>query len=241
APHRPGPPRGAGPGARHPALGAAPRRARFGPRRGGDGPLRPAAPRAGRRGDGGAARGARHRAGHGRVPPGPRPRLRSGTGRRHARGGPAGPGRARRLPGGGGAGARMSAASPSPAPASTTPAALELVGVRAAYGRIEVLHGVDLRVPSGCVVALLGPDGARTPTPPLGAGGRLAPTAGGVPPAGRHVNGARPHALARGGVCAFPEGRGVSPSPPVRENLRMVPDGGPPLADVEARAYEQFP
>ncbi len=40
------------------------------------------------------------------------------------------------------------------------PPLLELSGVRAAYGRIEVLHGVDLAVPEGAVVALLGPNGA---------------------------------------------------------------------------------
>jgi len=135
----------------------------------------------------------------------------------------------------------MSAASPSPAPASTTPAALELVGVRAAYGRIEVLHGVDLRVPSGCVVALLGPNGAGKSTTLMVASGQLAPTAGCVHLAGRHVNGASPDALARAGVCTIPEGRGVFPNLTVRENLQMVTYGGPPLADVEARAYEQFP
>ena len=40
-----------------------------------------------------------------------------------------------------------------PAAAEPTPPMLELVGVRAAYGRIEVLHGVDLVVPRGTVVA----------------------------------------------------------------------------------------
>ena len=37
---------------------------------------------------------------------------------------------------------------------------LELVGIRAAYGGIEVLHGVDLAVPRGAVVALFGANGA---------------------------------------------------------------------------------
>ncbi len=35
---------------------------------------------------------------------------------------------------------------------------LELVGVEAGYGSIEVLHGVDLAVPRGALVALLGPE-----------------------------------------------------------------------------------
>ena len=41
---------------------------------------------------------------------------------------------------------------------------LQLAGVRAAYGRIEVLHGVDLVVPRGKVVALLGPNGGGKTT-----------------------------------------------------------------------------
>ena len=39
-------------------------------------------------------------------------------------------------------------------------ALLEVTGLRAGYGRNEVLHGVDLRVPPGAAVALLGSNGA---------------------------------------------------------------------------------
>jgi branched-chain amino acid transport system ATP-binding protein len=60
----------------------------------------------------------------------------------------------------------------------TAPPALELRDIRAAYGRIEVLHGVSLTVPSGCVFALLGGNGAGKSTIHKVASGRLAPTSG---------------------------------------------------------------
>ena len=120
-------------------------------------------------------------------------------------------------------------------------ALLELKGVRAAYGRIEVLHGVDLVVPEGSVVALLGPNGGGKTTTLKVASGQLPATAGCVHLAGRHINGASPDALARLGVCTIPEGRGVFPNLSVKENLRMVTYGGAPLSQVEERAYATFP
>jgi branched-chain amino acid transport system ATP-binding protein len=119
--------------------------------------------------------------------------------------------------------------------------ALELVGVRAAYGRIEVLHGVSLAVPPGTVFALLGPNGAGKSTALKVVSGRLAPTAGCVHIAGTHVSGAKPHKLARAGVCSIPEGRGIFPNLTVRENLRMMAyRGGVGADDIESRAYDRF-
>jgi len=131
------------------------------------------------------------------------------------------------------------AADTAPDPAEAP--VLELIGLRAAYGRIEVLHGVDLVVPRGSVVALLGPNGGGKTTTLKAASGQLTPTAGCVHVGGRHVNGAPPDALARIGVCTIPEGRGVFPNLTVRENLRMVTFAGVPMEEVEERAYGQFP
>mgnify|MGYP001395826909 CR=1 FL=1 len=118
---------------------------------------------------------------------------------------------------------------------------LELRGVRAAYGRIEVLHGVDLIVPRGAVMALLGPNGAGKSTTLKVASGQLSPSTGCVHVGGRHVNGVAPDALARIGVCTIPEGRGIFPNLTVRENLRMATFAGASLAAVEERAYAQLP
>jgi len=122
----------------------------------------------------------------------------------------------------------------------TTPV-LELKGLRAAYGRIEVLHGVDLTVPVGSVVALLGPNGGGKTTTIKVIAGQLPPTAGCVHVAGRHVNGANADALARIGVCTIPEGRGIFPNLTVKENLRMATYGGVDFGEVESVAYDRFP
>jgi len=118
---------------------------------------------------------------------------------------------------------------------------LELANVRAAYGKIEVLHGVDLVVPEGSVVALLGPNGGGKTTTLKVASGQMPATSGCVHLAGRHVNGAAADALARMGVCTIPEGRGIFPNLTVRENLRMVTFAGGSLSDVEDVAYTRFP
>src|SRR5690348_2324788 len=120
-------------------------------------------------------------------------------------------------------------------------AIVELRAVRADYGGIEVLHGVDLAIPAGSVFALLGPNGAgKTTTLNVIAG--LHPCgAGDVLVGARRVNGARAESLARCGLCLVPEGRGVFPNLSVRENLRMATHTGRRVADVEAIAYAHFP
>ena len=123
-----------------------------------------------------------------------------------------------------------------------TAPAIELRDVHAGYGRIEVLHGVSLAVPAGCVYALLGPNGAGKSTTLLTLGGKVTPTTGCVHVAGIHVNGATPEKLARAGACRIPEGRGIFPNLTVAENLRMwtyATNDSP--RDVEAKAYERFP
>jgi branched-chain amino acid transport system ATP-binding protein len=120
--------------------------------------------------------------------------------------------------------------------------ALELRDVHAAYGRIEVLHGVTLVVPPGCVFALLGPNGAGKSTTLKVASGRMAPTTGCVHVAGSHVNGVAPEKLVRAGVCSIPEGRGIFPNLTVNENIRMMTyRGGLNAGDVEERAFTRFP
>src|SRR5581483_5251887 len=121
--------------------------------------------------------------------------------------------------------------------------AVELVDVHGGYGRIEVLHGINLRVPAGTVFAVLGPNGAGKTTTLKMIDGRLTPSRGCVHIAGRHLNGAPTNKLTRAGVCSIPEGRGVFPNLTVAENLRLMTMGRRDLtvAAVEERAFSQFP
>ncbi|MER5430049.1 ABC transporter ATP-binding protein [Streptomyces sp. NPDC002588] len=118
---------------------------------------------------------------------------------------------------------------------------LTLSGVRAAYNGITVLHGVDLEVAAGQVVALLGPNGAGKTTVLEVAAGIRPPSGGRLLLGGRDATGIRPRDLARAGVCLIPEGRGVFPNLTVRDNLLMMTFTGRDRAEIEETAYARFP
>jgi branched-chain amino acid transport system ATP-binding protein len=118
---------------------------------------------------------------------------------------------------------------------------LELRGIRAGYDGIDVVHGLDLSVRAGQVMAILGPNGAGKSTTLKVVAGLLRPTSGDVLLAGRRVNGAHPDDLARRGLCLVPEGRGIFPNLTVRENLWMVTHAGRSLDAVVERTVSRFP
>jgi len=124
---------------------------------------------------------------------------------------------------------------------SRRPNVIELRNLSAAYGRIEVLHSIDLVLPTGTVLALLGPNGAGKSTTLKVVSGLLAPTGGCFHVLGRHANGIAPDALARAGVCTIPEGRAVFPNLSVAENIRMMTYSGASRSVVEERAFSRFP
>jgi branched-chain amino acid transport system ATP-binding protein len=119
-------------------------------------------------------------------------------------------------------------------------AILELLEIRAAYGQIEVLHGIDVSVEPGKVLAVLGPNGAGKTTLVRVISGLLRPTQGRVIIAGTDVTGVRGDALARAGLCVIQEGRGIFPRLTVEEHLRLaMPRRGG--SELLTRVYEQFP
>jgi branched-chain amino acid transport system ATP-binding protein len=105
--------------------------------------------------------------------------------------------------------------------------ALELDGVRAGYGRIEILHGVDLQVPAGSVVALLGPNGVGKSTTLRAISGTLPVSSGSIRLDGRRIDNRRPSAIARRGLVLVPEGRGIFPALTVIDNLRVAHRSAP--------------
>ena len=120
---------------------------------------------------------------------------------------------------------------------------LSLSDVSAAYGRIEVVHGVSLEVPEGSVYALLGPNGAGKSTLLKVASGRMPATSGTVSFDGEEIRRPVPDRLARRGLCAVPEGRAVFPNLTVAENLLMYSyrSRATKVADLEEQSYARFP
>jgi len=136
----------------------------------------------------------------------------------------------------------VTAVAPAPAAAALSTPILELIDIHAAYGRIEVLRGVNLVVPRGSVVALLGPNGAGKTTTLKVASGQMAPTHGHVHIGGTHVNQLAPEELARAGVCTIPEGRGIFPNLSVDENLRLFAYAQTRSdAEIREAAFTRFP
>jgi branched-chain amino acid transport system ATP-binding protein len=118
---------------------------------------------------------------------------------------------------------------------------LDIVDLHAAYGRIEVLRGVDLSVPRGAVMALLGANGAGKTTLLRVISGLMPATDGHVHLGGVHVNGATPDELTRAGLTMVPEGRGIFPNLTVEENLWISSYSGPPVEKILTQAYSRFP
>jgi branched-chain amino acid transport system ATP-binding protein len=121
---------------------------------------------------------------------------------------------------------------------------LELSGLRAAYGPIEALRGVDLEVRAGELVCLLGANGAGKSSTLRTISGLVRPTAGRIIFDGRSIAGLPPAAILAAGIAHCPEGRRVFPYMSVEENLAMGAyvrrDRGGVAGDLE-RVCTHFP
>jgi branched-chain amino acid transport system ATP-binding protein len=98
---------------------------------------------------------------------------------------------------------------------------LAVSGLRAGYGLMEILRGVDLVVAPGEIVAVLGANGAGKSTLNRALSGVLRPWGGLVRFAGAAIQRERPSAIVARGLIHVPEGRRIFPDMTVRENLDL--------------------
>ncbi len=98
---------------------------------------------------------------------------------------------------------------------------LGVVGLEAGYGPVRVLHGVDLTVRRGEIVAVLGANGAGKSTLMQALVGMVQPRAGTVTLLGEPIQDRPPEDIVRRGLTLVPEGRRVFPRLTVADNLRM--------------------
>ena len=98
---------------------------------------------------------------------------------------------------------------------------LEIRALEAGYGLTTVLRGVDLSVPSGRIVAVLGANGAGKTTLNMTISGLVKPRAGSITFDGRRIDGLAGPAIAEAGLVHVPEGRKIFPNLSVRENLDL--------------------
>jgi branched-chain amino acid transport system ATP-binding protein len=120
---------------------------------------------------------------------------------------------------------------------------LRVRGLHSYYGDSHILHGVDLDVPAGAAVGLLGRNGMGKTTLIRSVMGYLRPREGSVEWEGADLTGATPERMARAGIGYVPEGRGIFPNLSVRENLLMAarpPREGPAAWTLE-RVLATFP
>jgi branched-chain amino acid transport system ATP-binding protein len=99
--------------------------------------------------------------------------------------------------------------------------ALAINGLRAGYGGTEVLHGVDVTVGPGEIVAMLGSNGAGKSTLNRAISGVLRPWGGSIRFEGAAIEREKPSAIVARGLIHVPEGRRIFPNMTVRENLDL--------------------
>ena len=120
---------------------------------------------------------------------------------------------------------------------------LTITGLTAGYGGTPALFGVDLAVPAGGALALVGRNGMGKTTTIRALMGLLPPSGGTLTFDGVALRGLKPHKIARFGLGLVPEGRQIFPTLTVEENLLATAAPGrsglPPW--TLERVYALFP
>lgn len=97
---------------------------------------------------------------------------------------------------------------------------LKVENLRAGYGQIEALHGVDLEINSGEIVCLIGNNGAGKSTTLMSISGIVKQKTGRIAFRDEEMTSLAPHKIVAKGISQVPEGRRIFPTLTVEENLR---------------------
>ena len=98
---------------------------------------------------------------------------------------------------------------------------LEVVDLHSGYGKIEILKGIQLTVPAGSIVSLIGSNGAGKTTFLMTVSGIVPARIGSIKFEGRPIENLPPDALVKLGIMQVPEGRRIFRHLTVEENLDL--------------------
>lgn len=120
---------------------------------------------------------------------------------------------------------------------------LNISGLSTSYGSIKAIKGIDLDVPQGSIVSLIGANGAGKTTTMKSLVGLLKPQVGQIKFLDQEIRGLAPHKIVSLGMSLVPEGRNILAGMTVLENLEM---GAYQRIDKEVQAdlekvFKRFP
>lgn len=118
---------------------------------------------------------------------------------------------------------------------------LEVKGLEAGYGQSRVVHGVDLSVGQGEIVAIMGRNGMGKTTMFKTLVGMLPAMQGSIHVAGQDVSSRESFQRVRSGIAYVPQGRMIFPTLTVEENIRTGLRGRALADPVPDEIYALFP
>jgi branched-chain amino acid transport system ATP-binding protein len=120
---------------------------------------------------------------------------------------------------------------------------LRIEGLHAGYGELEILHGIDLEVHEGEVVALIGANGAGKTTTLKTISGVVRASTGSITFDGQGIHNWQPRQIVSEGLIQVPEGRKLFPDLSVRDNLSLgsYRRGRSEADDTIDEVFELFP
>jgi branched-chain amino acid transport system ATP-binding protein len=121
-------------------------------------------------------------------------------------------------------------------------ALLEIAKLRAGYGKIDILHDVDVALDAGTLCAIVGANGAGKTTLLTAISGIIPKRGGTVTFDGTDVTKLAPHTLVHRGLLHVPEGRRMLAQMSVEENLQVAAEvrGAAGYASIEG-LFDRFP